>query len=324
LRTYVNLVKKIQKFLPISEITLELNSFDFAKMENPNIKNWEYAKGKLFGFKNKEEYVYHQQDGKCLFCKKSIDRYHHVIWLSKGGSDTVDNIAGVCFKHHNLIHTNEDWDNKCVQKHGGLLKRYGALSVLNQIKNQLVEQLSQILPLNCTTGYETYRIRNNLNLNKDHYIDAWCIAISSLNQYGQSIIENKYDIVQFRRHNRRLLDKSHNREYMLNGKIVCKNRKRKISQTFISLDEYLKIYPYNMGKLTINKRKLSYMILNRPLAGAILFYKGERYVSYGTSNYGKEKLAKFLIKDNTRKNGNKMIMMNKCKIIKRNQGLVFI
>jgi hypothetical protein len=66
------------------------------------------------------------------------------------------------------------------------------------------------------------------------------------------------------------------------------------------------------------------MILNRPLAGAILFYKGERYASYGTSNYGKEKLAKFLIKDNTRKNGNKMIMMNKCKIIKRNQGLVFI
>lgn len=42
LHTHINLVKKLQKFLPISEITLEINKFDFAKMENPNIKNWEY------------------------------------------------------------------------------------------------------------------------------------------------------------------------------------------------------------------------------------------------------------------------------------------
>ena len=314
LRTHINLVKKIQKFLPISEITLEINKFDFAKMENPNIKNWEYAKGKLFGFKNKEDYVYHQQDGKCLFCKHDIECYHHVIWLSKGGSDTVDNIAGVCLKHHNLIHKEQKWDEKCIKKHGGLLKKYGALSVLNSIKNQLIKCLSDILPLNCTTGHETYKIRNDLNLNKDHYIDAWCIAVSSLNQYKQPIIENKYNIKQFRRHDRKMCHRIIDRLYYYKTKIVCKNRHKKTAQNVDSLEEYAKKYPQNVSNLIVVQGRHIYKQIKRLYPGAIFLYKQKRYICEGTSH------EKYLICKSFEKG---FVKLKECKILKRNQGLVF-
>jgi hypothetical protein len=314
LRTHINLVKKIQKFLPISELVLEINSFDIAKLENPNIKNWEYAKGKLFGFKNKEEYIYHQQDGKCLFCKHDIEHYHHVIWRSRGGSDTVDNIAGVCLRHHDLIHKEQKWDDKCVQKHGGLLKKYGALSVLNQIKNQLIEQLSQILPLNCTIGYETYRIRNNLNLTKDHYIDAWCIAVSSLNQYKQPIIENKYNIRQFRRHDRKMCYRIIDRLYYYKTKIVCKNRHKKIAQNVDSLEEYAKKYPQNVSNLIVVQGRHIYKQMERLYPGAIFLHKQKRYICEGTSH------EKYLICKSFEKG---FVKLKECKILKRNQGLVF-
>jgi len=337
LRTHVNLVKKIQKFLPISEITLELNSFDFAKMENPNIKNWEYQKGKLFGFKNKNEYVSHQQDGHCLFCKHNIEYYHHVVWLSKGGSDTVDNIAGVCLKHHDLIHKEQKWDDKCVQKHGGLLKKYGALSVLNQIKNQLVEQLSNIFPLNCTTGFETYRIRNDLILNKDHYIDAWCIAVSSLKRYNAPIIENKYDIKQFRRHDRQIVNKNLDRYYKQKTKTICQNRRKQFGQKNNSLKEFLEKNPqftnmiidvnkvrknssfyrmvHSSNMIFIYKGSKSFANRHRIMPGVEFLYQGKRYIA------DKQSKGKYFYSNNF---GEKSIPIKDCIILKRNVGLVFV
>ena len=45
-------------------IAIELNRFDFARMENPDIENWEYQKGRLAGFSSVEEAVSIQQNGK--------------------------------------------------------------------------------------------------------------------------------------------------------------------------------------------------------------------------------------------------------------------
>ena len=41
-RTHLNVVRKIQKILPVSAVVIEINRFDFARMENPDIENWEY------------------------------------------------------------------------------------------------------------------------------------------------------------------------------------------------------------------------------------------------------------------------------------------
>lgn len=62
-----NLVKKVQKILPISKIIIENNSFDFQKLENKDIKNWEYSKGPLYGFKTYKEYIDNIQNQKVYY-----------------------------------------------------------------------------------------------------------------------------------------------------------------------------------------------------------------------------------------------------------------
>ena len=101
LQTHINLVRKIQKILPVSGIVLEINRFDFAKMENPGIRNWEYQKGRLFGFQNVYEAVSYRQNGKCLLCRRpAIEHYHHLVPKHLGGSESIDNYAGLCLKCH--------------------------------------------------------------------------------------------------------------------------------------------------------------------------------------------------------------------------------
>ena len=48
LQTHINLVKKIQKFLPISDVVLEINKFAFMRLDNPNVQKWQYQQGPLY------------------------------------------------------------------------------------------------------------------------------------------------------------------------------------------------------------------------------------------------------------------------------------
>ena len=76
LETHLNLVRKVQKYLPITDVVTELNRFAFMAMENPKIMPWEYQNGPLKGFGSVENAVHFQQGGVCLLCGKPIEEYH--------------------------------------------------------------------------------------------------------------------------------------------------------------------------------------------------------------------------------------------------------
>ena len=61
LQTHINLVKKIQKFLPISDVVLEINKFAFMRLDNPNIQKWQYQQGPLYQKASLEEAVSEMQ-----------------------------------------------------------------------------------------------------------------------------------------------------------------------------------------------------------------------------------------------------------------------
>ena len=69
LQTHINLVKKIQKFLPISDVVLEINKFAFMRLDNPNVQKWQYQQGPLYQKASLEEAVSEMQEHHCLFCK---------------------------------------------------------------------------------------------------------------------------------------------------------------------------------------------------------------------------------------------------------------
>ena len=161
LQTHINLVKKIQKFLPISDVVLEVNKFAFMQLDNPNIQKWQYQQGPLYQKASLEEAVSEMQEHHCLFCKKPIDHYHHVVPQHKNGSNTIGNIVGLCAKHHDLVHKDTTWQKKLAKKKTGLNKKYGALSVLNQIIPTLTKELSSLFLKHffVTNGKSTYDYR---------------------------------------------------------------------------------------------------------------------------------------------------------------------
>ena len=110
LLTHLNAVKLIAKYVPVSDVVVELNRFAFMQLDNPHIRPWEYQKGQLYGYHGSVRMAVDAlQDGRCLLCDRSIEHYHHIIPKGECGSNTLPNIAGLCEEHHLLVHTDESW-----------------------------------------------------------------------------------------------------------------------------------------------------------------------------------------------------------------------
>ena len=295
LETHFNLVRKLQKFLPIEKIAVEINRFDFAKMENPGIRNWEYQKGRLAGYSSRDEAVKARQEGKCLLCgKPQIDEYHHAVWRNDAGSEHIDNIAGLCSKCHDKVHKSAEAQAKLRTKLKGHAKKYGALSVLNQIMPKLLHGLNAILPTFVTIGYETAQTRIKHDLPKSagssgHYVDAWCIAVTQSEAIPDipDLDVPTAHIKQFRRHDRAIVKAQTERTYRFGKTIVAKNRhlrtgqiapKRPADKQILSLAEYRQKFPQNVGKLTVSKSVRRKNASGRMLPGAIFEYKNKFFV----------------------------------------------
>lgn len=317
LQTHLNLIHKLQKMLPISDIVMEINKFDFQRMENPNIKNWEYQKGRLSGFENVFEAISYQQEGKCLLCGKAdIEHYHHLIPKSQGGADTLDNLVGLCLHCHGKVHTIFDVKSQLNTKKQGILKKYHALSIINQIIPRLLSELPDILPTYVTTGRETKAIRETMSLSKDHYIDAWCIAVSILGNYEKpEFADGIHNIKQFRRHERANINNQRERTYYLNGKAIAKNRKPRFEQQGPALSD-LELTGYELSRLTVKKSQRYYNNKNRLMPGTRFLYGDREYIMSGQLSNGAYLRAIGCDKVN--------FPAAKCKVLKRNEGLVFV
>ena len=336
LHTHLKAIEMACKLLPIADITIEITKWDFAKMQNPGIKNWEYQKGVLFGFTSVEDAVYERQNGKCLICgKKHIDHYHHVVPRHLGGSDNIDNLAGLCEKCHNKVHLDADFKAKLKSKQEGLLKKFHALSVMNQIMPFLLAELVIRHPdkdIYVTSGFETAQLRKKLGLPKTHCIDAWCIAASRINvdNIAPSIVTSvaklqPFEIKQFRRQNRAIINNQRERTYKLNGKVVAKNRHKRFEQECDSLEEWFNkmVALYGIeeaekmrSQLKVTKSTRYYNTKGRIMPGAVFLHNGKRCVLSGQHNKGTYLRAVGC--------GKQDFPISKCTVILKNSGLVYL
>ena len=332
LETHLNLARKLQRFLPIQSFAVEINRFDFARMENPGIRNWEYQRGRLAGYSTRNEAVDARQEGRCLLCgRPQIDEHHHAVWKSEYGSESIDNIAGLCAECHEKVHDSVEMQAKLRAKLKGQAKKYGALSVLNQIMPKLLKKLSTILPTYVTTGYETAQTRREYGLPKSsgssgHYVDAWCIAATQADAVKgmPELDEPTTHVRQFRRHDRAIIKAQTERAYLLDGKVVAKNRhlrtgqvdpKKPADKQVYSLAEYRRQFPENIGRLEVRASSRRKNNRSRILPGAVFEYEGKQYVlranqSNGTRYYGFGR--------------NTYALAKKSRIVLHNTGLVFI
>lgn len=330
LRTHINLFRKLSGILPVTDVAVELNKFAFMQLDNPEMKKREidFCHGPLCGTGGLEAAVKEQQDGKCLLCgKESIGHYHHIVPRSRRGSNTIANIAGLCPKCHELVHKDADTAERLTEMKTGLTKKYGGTSVLNQIIPKLVETLADLFPghFHVTNGWNTKEFREKHHLEKDHDVDAYCIACSHLKPEETLVETEPFEILQFRKHNRAIIHHQTERTYKLDGVTVAKNRKKRMEQKTDSLEDWYVDMAKEHGKtqadamrsrLTVIKSTRYYNTPGRMMPGTVFLHEGKRYVMTGQITNGKYYRAY----DQEKRN----FPAVKVRILTKNTGLVFV
>lgn len=334
-QTHLNVIKKISRYLPVTNIAIEVNRFAFMQMENPDISGVDFQNGPLKGFNDVKAAIHEQQHGKCLMCKNDIKHFHHIVPRSKGGSNTIQNQAGLCKRCHAKVHTDAGFQAKLKDKKEGLIKKYGALSALNQaipfICRGLLEEYGEEHVHFCT-GKETSLIRTSLGYEKTkknqiHEVDAYCIGLATLGFEDIKFqhFDNTYKIKQFRRQNRSIIHHQTERSYYLGKQKIATNRKSRFEQTGDALSDWyekqLKTCENDeagklLSSLKVKKSSRFYNSKDRLTPGTIFFYNGQRHVMSGQLTGGRYLRAYGDTKTN--------YPISKCKILKHNEGLVFI
>lgn len=198
IRTHESVIADVYKILPISKIIVETASFDIQKAKYPEIEGKEYLNGETKGYKNTKRYVKVRDGYKCRNCgsKKELE-VHHRRPRSKGGSDRPGNLITLCHECHTDYH-----DGK-IKLHTGKpdLTSFKAMTAMNTMRWFLLDRLSaRYSDVSNTYGYLTDWTRNELRLEKDHHIDAFCIA-GNTEAIRTDVV---YDIRKVRSHNRKL------------------------------------------------------------------------------------------------------------------------
>lgn len=174
--THLTCIKRVYDILPITNIVVEVASFDIQKIKNTSISGVEYQQGEQLNFWNVREYVLHRDNHTCQCCKgKSKDNIlnvHH-IESRKTGGNAPNNLITLCETCHTKYHKGIIKLPKTIKR--GMSFRDAAF--MGIMRWAFYNKLKTIYPnVSLTYGYITKNIRINNNLPKDHYIDARCIS----------------------------------------------------------------------------------------------------------------------------------------------------
>jgi hypothetical protein len=161
--------KLVESILPVTHFKVEIASFDIHKISNPNVGRWDYQNGNQKGFYNVKAYVLHRDNYQCQKCKTNNVKLnvHHIVFKSRGGTNTPSNLITLCKSCHDKLHNGE------FEIKGAKSKTKHATEI-GIIKSQLKKQFGEFEE---TFGYETkFKREQILNLPKTHYNDAVAIC----------------------------------------------------------------------------------------------------------------------------------------------------
>ena len=173
-----------KKILPITDenIILEVSQFDTQLIEKPWLQEhkWAYQKGVNYGYANAREHALVRDNYTCQCCGKKNCRLevHHIQFRSNGGSDDLENLITLCEDCHKAVHLGKI-GLKLKGKRRSTLRYATQMSI---IRSMLLKKYPDAIE---TFGFVTKTNRENLGLQKDHYIDACVIASGGL-EFEQS------------------------------------------------------------------------------------------------------------------------------------------
>ena len=191
LDSHIRLVEKVKQLLPVTEVIVEVASFDIQKIKNSEIKDKEYQQGEQLGFWNVREYVLHRDNHTCQHChgkkKDPILQVHHINGKKEGATDRPEEFLTVCKTCHEEHHSGNDIIPVKV------VKNFKPETFMTIVRWKIVNAL------NCehTYGYITKHNRIKQGITKSHINDAFIIASGTTQERCKPHI-----VKQVRRNNR--------------------------------------------------------------------------------------------------------------------------
>jgi hypothetical protein len=186
-------IEFIKGLLPMNEIIIEAGTFDPHALKDPTVlvDPSRYQHGTLYGYANVKAFVRYRDKYTCHHCKgKSGDRRlpcHHIVFKVNGGSNEPGNLVVLCETCHLAFHRGE-FELRLKGKRKGSLKHPTHFNIINK---QLLKRVTGSIE---TFGYVTKTDREQLGLQKTHYIDALVISTC-----GRPFTFRN-DVVLFKRH----------------------------------------------------------------------------------------------------------------------------
>jgi len=174
--SHLAIIGRVYKILPITNIVVEVASFDIQKIKDPTISGEEYQKGEQLGFWNTREYVLHRDNHLCQCCRgKSKDKIlnvHH-IESRKTGGNAPNNLVTLCETCHRSYHRGKIVLPKSIKRTAS----YRDATFMGVMRWAFYNELkAKYNNVSLTYGYVTKNTRIKNALPKEHYIDARCIS----------------------------------------------------------------------------------------------------------------------------------------------------
>lgn len=218
--TVVTWFKRLLRWVPVTDISMEHVRFDMQAMENPEISGVEYQQGTLFGYEVRE-YLLEKWGRVCVYCDTTDVplELDHIHPKSRGGSNRISNLAIACHACNQAkgnmplsVFLQTDHDRKKRQQSAAdkvagnnpqkraereryeqnrlerVLKQAKAslkdAAAVNATRNILFERLLELgLPVETGSGGRTKFNRSQQRYPKTHWIDAACVGESGAEVY---------------------------------------------------------------------------------------------------------------------------------------------
>ena len=177
----VKAVRFVASLLPVSQVKVEIGSFDTQKMQNAAISSLEYQQGELQGYLLRA-YLLEKCQHTCSYCgaRDRALQVEHLVPRSRGGSNRVSNLTLACqaCNVRKGTQTAAEFGYPAIQAQARVpLKDAAHVSAL---KTRVVHDLHVLFGerrVSITYGYETaYKRIQILKLPKSHTNDAVAIA----------------------------------------------------------------------------------------------------------------------------------------------------
>jgi hypothetical protein len=280
LDSHLCLVVWAKNILPITEVVIEVASFDIQAIKNPGIQGKEYQQGEQAGYWNLREYVLHRDNHQCQIpdCmnkeKDKVLEIHHIGYWKGDRTNRPGDLVTLCDKCHRPENHKEDgflwgWQPK--------VKPFKAETFMATVRWKMVK----VLGCRYTYGYITKTRRIELGLPKSHVNDAFCIAGGGSQKRCKTL-----DIEQVRRNNRSL-EKFYDAKYfdVRTGKktsgqeLNCGRRTRNKDLNGPNLRIY-RGEKVSKGRVSIRKQRYPYQPRD------VVEYNGQRCTVKGVQNCG--------------------------------------